>query len=381
MTTMSNTKALLFLNCLFIFIGGCAVNNLQTAKTNIKPASNRPNVILVTVNSLRADHISCLGYDKQTTPKFDEFAKNNILFTNSFAASSWQMPSTGSIFTSLYPTEHGATHINKKLDQQAKTMAEILRKSGFYTVGFCCNPRLSGDYGFGQGFEFYDDYSVSMMLSSMAFGQEDSFDINKKRTNDLINDAAIRWLQNNTHKPFFLFIHYYDNHWDYLPPPAYDGLYDPDYQGDIDGTEIAREPLYSNEPSDEDVEHIIALYDGEVRQTDEDLGELLAFLKEQDRFEDSVIIIMGDHGEQFYEHGHTSHHGVFDELIHIPLAVSVPDFNEPKKINCLVSGVDVMPTVFDFVKTAIPPECKGKSLKPSIGGKTEKQRDFVFVEY
>jgi arylsulfatase len=378
----SGTKALVFLRCLFIFSTGCAVNKLQAIEPDIGQAKNSANVILITINSLRADHVSSLGYNRQTTPNFDKFAKEYIFFTNTFATSSWQMPSTGSIFTSLYPAEHGATHINKKLNPRVETVAEILKKNGFYTMGFCCNPRLSNEYGFGQGFDMYDDYSATMILSSILFDQNDSFDINKKRTNDLINDAAIRWLQNNTHKPFFLFVHYYDNHWDYLPGPPYNSLYiDTNYQGDIDGTEIAKEPLYSNKPSNEDFEHIIALYDGEIRQTDQDLGEFLTFLKKQGRFEDSVIIVTGDHGEQFYEHGHTSHHGIFDEMIHVPLAVSIPDFNAPKTVDCLVSSVDILPTILDVTGIPVPSECKGKSLKSLIENKIKKQRDFVFVEY
>jgi len=367
---------------LLVFAGGCSVNNLQSqSQEKLAPTANMPNVILVTISSLRADHVSSLGYDRQTTPNFDKFAKDNILFTNAFATSSWQMPTVGSIFTSLYPGEHGATHINKKLSRNVLTLAGILKENGFYTAGFGCNPRLSADYGFDKGFDFYDDYSVSMMLSSMSFGQAESIDINKRRTNDLVNDAAIRWLQKNTHKPFFLSVHYYDNHWDYLPPAPYDTLFDPDYAGYIDGTEIAREPLCSNRPSDRDVEHIIALYDGQVRQTDQDLGELLDFLKEKGRFKNSVIIVTGDHGEQFYEHGHTSHHGIFDELIHVPLAISVPDMNEPNIIDSFASGVDIVPTILDYTGVPVPSQCRGQSLMAIVEAKPGSERDFVFVEY
>ena len=369
--------------CIFlVFVGGCSVNNLRNqSQKKLAPTANRPNVILVTISSLRADHVSSLAYDRRTTPNFDKFAKDNILFTNAFATSSWQMPAVGSIFTSLYPTDHGATHINNKLNAKVQTLADILRANGYYTAGFGCNPRLSADYGFDKGFDFYDDYSVSMILSSLSFGQADSIDINKRRTNDLVNDAVVRWLQKNTHNPFFLSVHYYDNHWDYLPPAPYNTLFDPDYAGDIDGTEIAREPLYSNMPSDKDVEHIIALYDGQIRQTDHDLGELLDFLKEQDRFKDSIIIVTGDHGEQFYEHGHTSHHGIFDELIHIPLAISVPVPNDPRIVTSFASGVDIMPTILDYTSVPVPSQCRGQSLKGMVEGKPGSERDFVFVEY
>jgi len=381
MTTRRLKVELFLLTAICFFVISCSAKNLIVNTNKLPKTTGKKNVILITISSLRADHVSCLDYDRDTTPNFDKFAKKNILFTNAFATSSWMMPSAGSIFTSSYPNNHGATHISKNLGSEHYTLAEILNEYNYYTVGFCCNPRLSSEDGFGQGFDFYDDYSASMMLSSMSFGREDSVDINKKRTNDLINDAAIRWLQKNTHKPFFLFVHFYDNHWDYLPPFPYNTLYDPNYKGFIDGTEIAREPLYSNKPSDEDTEHIIALYDGEIKQTDSDLGELLRFLEETGQLENSIVIICGEHGEQFYEHGHTSHHGIFEEMIHIPLAVSLPQSTKVKTIDSLVSGVDILPTILDLLDVAVPVGCQGKSIRPLIDGKKERINDFIIAEY
>jgi arylsulfatase A-like enzyme len=292
------------------------------------------------------------------------------------------MPAHGSICTSLYPSLHGATHIDRKLGDEHYTLAEILKDNGYFCVGFCCNPRLDQEHGFAQGFDVYDDYSVSIMLDSLAFGNEEAIDINKRRTNALINDAAIRWLQNSTHTPFFMFIHYYDNHWDYLPPSPYRRLYDSEYDGPIDGTEIAREPLFSNPPGQRDIQHIVALYDGEVKQTDNDLGEMLKVLKDKGVLDNSIVIILGDHGEQFYEHGHTSHHGVYEELIHIPLAVSIPGTQAKGKIiDSLVSQVDILPTILDYLRIPVPEQCRGKSFKPLIDGRAEAVNEFVFAEY
>jgi arylsulfatase A-like enzyme len=261
-------------------------------------------------------------------------------------------------------------------------LAEILKESGYYCVGFCCNPRLDQEHGFAQGFDLYDDYSVPIMLQSLTFGYEQASEINEQRTNGLINDAAIGWLQNNTHKPFFMFLHYYDNHWDYLPPSPYDTLYDGNYDGPIDGTEIAREPLFSNPPNERDIQHIVALYDGEIKQTDHDLGEMLKYLKDRGLFDSSIVIILGDHGEQFYEHGHTSHHGVYEELIHIPLALSIPGPGpRSKTVDSLVSQVDVLPTILDFLRIPIPDACQGRSIKPVIEGESEAVNEFVFAEY
>ncbi|MHC4334973.1 MAG: sulfatase, partial [Planctomycetota bacterium] len=347
-------------------LAGRSVEPVQADSPAAPEPRSPKNVILITISTLRADHVGVLGYNRDTTPIFDSFGEKNVLFRKAFASSGWMMPAHGSIFTSLYPGRHGATHIENSLDEASYTLAEILKDNGYYCVGFCCNPRLDNEHGFAQGFDVYDDYSVSVMLEAMAFGIGQDTDINRRRTNDLINDAAIRWLQNNTHQPFFMFVHYYDNHWDYLP----------------DGTQIPREPLYSNPPSARDVEHIVALYDGEVKQTDNDLGELLEFLDDKGLMDNSIVIVAGDHGEQFYEHGHTSHQGLFEELIHVPLTVSIPGIKtKGKTIDGLVSQVDILPTILDYLQIPLPAECHGKSLKPVIEGDAEQVNDFILAEY
>lgn len=362
--------------------GGCNLTGKGFGARNRPELKVRANVILITISTIRAGHVGCFGYQRDTTPNFDKFGKSNILFLNAFATSSWAMPTHGSIFTSLFPSVHGATGINKKLVDKFDTLAEVLRANGYYCAGFCCNPRLSASSGFAQGFDIYDDYSVETILNSLALEGSDGIDINKQRTNDLINDAAVRWLQNNTHKPFFMFLHYYDNHWDYLPPEPYDKLYGGDYQGAIDGTDIAKEPLFSNPPGEDDIEHIIALYDGEVRQTDDDLAEMLSFLEKKGLMANSIVIVMGDHGEQFYEHGHTSHHGTYDELIHVPLAISTPAMLvRGHVVGSLVSQVDILPTILDFLQIPLPEDYQGKSLKAIIEGNTKAVNDFVFAEY
>jgi arylsulfatase A-like enzyme len=341
-----------------------------------------PNVILITISSLRADHVGSLGYHRDTTPHFDAFARAGVLFTHAFASSGWTMPAHGSLFTSLHPSEHGATHISKSLKQDATTLAEVLKENGYCCAAFCGGPNLNREHGFAQGFDLYDDYSVPLLLESLQFGEGSATDINTCRTNGLINDAAIAWLTNNTQAPFFLFVHYYDNHWDYLPPPRFKELYDPNYKGPISGRGVAREPLFSNRPPDRDVEHLIALYDGEIRQTDEDLGDLLTALKGRGLCETSIIIILADHGEQFYEHGHTSHHGVHDELIHVPLALSIPGLPVAGRvIDRLVSQLDILPTVLYRLSIPAPGPVQGRSLLPLLTGDEASIRDHVFVEY
>lgn len=374
---------IIVLSLSFLFGFGCIscdAAEKPVCKYNASPITSRPNIILITINSLRADHVGAYGYMRKTTPHFDQFAKENVFFSTAFSTSSWQMPSHGSILTSLYPSEHGAVHINNKLTDKCKTLPEIIAKEGYYTVGFCSNPRLSSEKGFARGFDFYDDYSVEMFLENISMSGDEKININQQRTNDLINQSAIRWLENNKAAPFFLYLHYYDNHWDYLPPEPYYSMFDPDYKGEIDGKLISKEPLYSNPPSEGDIEHIKALYDGEVRQTDEDLGVFLRYLGKNGLMENSVIVITGEHGEQLYEHGNTSHHGLYDEMIRIPMAMHLPG-RGPEKNESLVSLVDILPTILDIIDLNNMKPVGSKGLSLLRANDKIKSRSWVYAEY
>ena len=352
----------------------------QDVKLHSDKAMVRPNVILVTISSLRSDHVGAYGYERNSTPNFDDFSKNSTLYTSAFATSSWQMPAHGSIITSLYPYEHNATHINNQFSDVCETLPEILSKNNYTCVGFTCNPRLKPESGFGKGFEIYDDFSVEMFLANVSMDLDYYANLNEYRTNDLVNQIAIKWLDKNKTEPFFLYLHYYDNHWDYLPPEPYYSMYDPNYKGTIDGRLVSKEPLYSDIPTKEDVHHMVALYDGEVRQTDTDLGELLKYLKINAFMGDTIVVVVSEHGEQFYEHGNTSHHGLYDELIHIPMAIHFPD-SKPARYEGLVSQVDIMPTILDAIglEEQIPSNSKGISLIKAENG--EVSRDWVYAEY
>jgi len=345
-----------------------------------KAGPDADNIILITISSLRADHFGCMGYQRKTTPQMDAFAGKGVLFTNAFGTSGWTMPNHASIFTSLFPKTHQVKHIKHSLSQKYQTLAEILRENGYFCAGFTCNPRLGTEYGFGQGFDLYDDYTVPVLLKSVAL-ESTEVDVNKTRTNHYINDLVIRWLQRVKQQPFFLFVHYYDPHWDFLPPAPYDTMFDQHYKGTVDGRNVAKEPLFSNPPSEEDIRHIIALYDGEIRQTDSDVGEVLDILEKTNLMKNTIVIIVGDHGESFYEHGHTSHHGLYEELIHVPMMMRIPQKIVKKKIPALVSQVDIMPTILDYAGISPSADIQGKSLKPLIEGSTESIRDFIIAEY
>ena len=328
---------------------------------------------MVTINSLRADRAEAM-------PFFEKFADENVRFSNMYATSGWMMPANGSVFTGLYPKGHGATHINKALDANSVTLAKVLKGNGYMTAGFCCNPRLSSSYGFAQGFDYYDDFTVDVILGNMAFDGE-KVDINKNRTNDIINDCARGWLGKNYDKKFFMFVHYYDCHWDYLPTEKYRKQFCGDYDGEITGREIAREPLYSNPPSERDIEQIVNLYNAEVRQSDDDLKELMDYVSELGLMDNTVVLVLGDHGEQFYEHGHTSHHGVYEELVRVPMAMAVTEVNEPVDVSCIVSSVDILPSVLDYLGVEFDGKVDGYSFKDVVDGNSAKVRDYAFVEY
>ena len=259
-----------------------------------------PNILLIVVESLRADHIGSLGYHQDTTPSIDRLASEGTLYTNTIAASSWTLPSCVSIMTSLYPGVHGVINTYKQLPQDATTLAEVLKAHGYATTAFVSSPTPAGRFGLGQGFDLYDDFSiVELDLGPNLFEAHDAtgLSVHHSLTSKAMNLLAKAWLRNNVDKKFFMFLFYFDPHLPYKPPGPYSAMFDPDYQGTAGGPDDSLRP--APQPLQRDLEHIKALYDGDVRYTDEYLGELMSWLAEKDLLENTLVVLTGDHGEEF----------------------------------------------------------------------------------
>ncbi len=330
------------------------------------------NLILISIDTLRADHLGCYGYHRNTSPNIDQLAKEGILFENAFSQSYFTLPSHMSIFTSQYPSVHQMNDIenlSKYLPEYKTTLAEVLKKHGYTTVAFTGGGWVAPEFGFGQGF---DNYTT----------------INTFYKNTELLDNVFRWLDNNQDKKFFMFIHTYTVHAPYIPPKPFKGMFDNNYSGNIADTikkmnsvcenkscETPYEYFHSsiNTSDPRDVYHVIALYDEGIRYVDYCIGKLLEKLKKLGLDRKTVIVLTSDHGEDLLEHGWIAeHHDLYDEQIHTPLIIKLP-YNISKKVKKMVENIDIMPTVLHILDI---PEKLSSMQGENVFSSLEKQEIF-----
>jgi len=300
------------------------------------------------------------------------------------STSGWTLPSVMSVMTSLYPNVHRTYRYKHRLSEEVTTLAEVLKANGYTTIGFVSNPILDGTFGFSDGFDLYDDFTISLDAGLDIFAKHDETLNNQQlvNTGELVTRMAVHWLQRNRSEPFFMFVFYIDPHYDYIPPAPFDTMFDPGYEGDIDGRGVHKEPRRSQRPSDRDLQHLLALYDGEIRYTDGCVAELLRVFARSGALKNTVVVLFGDHGDEFYEHGKTAHdRTLYDEIIHVPLVFWGPGrFPTGKRINAVTSQIDIMPTILDYLGVRYEGPMQGASLRPLIEGKAEELRDTVWAE-
>jgi arylsulfatase A-like enzyme len=307
-------------------------------------------IILISLDTLRADHLGTYGYHRNTSPFIDAFAKESIVFENAVVQSSWTLPSHASIMTSLYPAFHGVHRYFPMLVAGYMTLAELLREAGYQTAAFTDGGWMERKFGLHQGFDIYDDQGggITKILPKVK-----------------------KWLNKNKSKPFFIFLHCYDIHSPYNPPLPYNSLFhDFPYTGQIvpSNNNLLLANRNNLETTNDDLQHFIALYDGGIRYTDEKIGEFLSYLSDSRVNDQSLIIITSDHGEEFKEHGRFLHGQLyFRPNLHVPLIMRIPDY--PKKtikIKELVRSIDLLPTILDNAGLPPHPEAQGRSLLPLI---------------
>ena len=361
---MKHTKnAILAFVCLV-----CLLCNYPSCTSSTRTKSPH-GIILISLDTLRADHLGCYGYHRNTSPFIDAFAKESILFEDAVVQSPWTLPSHMSIMTSLYPSSHGVFNKNTRLADENVTLAELLHDAGYQTAAFVDGGYMNALFGFDQGFDVYDDWGGSIEQVE-EIGKGIAYILPKVK----------KWLDENKSKPFFLFIHCYDIHSPYEPPAPYDKMFhDFVYTGDLTpSTETLVEAAWKGmKTSDEDVRHFVALYDGGIRYTDTEIGDFLSYLKETGLYDQSLIIITSDHGEEFKEHGSFLHWQLYYRPnLHVPLIIHFPNYpGRLARIRDLVQSVDLLPTILDI--TGIPPlpRAEGRSLIPLI----ERKRNFMNI--
>lgn len=329
-----------------------------------RPGRKGRKVILISIDTLRADHLGCYGYGKDTSPNSDALARDAAVFVNAYAPTSWTLPAHVSLLTSLSCFRHGVNLESDTIDRSWPTLADILRSNGFYCAAVTGGGYVGAVFGFSKGFDLYTQSDNSLIDSAgMTFA------------------TAAKWIDANWDKDFFLFIHTYQPHGPYVPPPPYDTMFlDPDplwTMVDIGGHIGGPKGVFKELPEKER-RNIVGLYDGEIRSTDEDLiGPLVAKLKSLNIYDETMIVLTSDHGEEFFEHGSWEHgHALYDESLKVPLIVKFPGSNfRGKRVDPFVRLIDIMPTVMDVYGIGDKGfDLDGRSLMPVLKGRETKDR-------
>ncbi len=335
----------------------------------------RPNVILIVIDTLRADHVGAYGYSRATTPNIDAFARDGVVFRQAISQGTFTKTSIASLLTSRLPHQHGVYRGVRRresgdfradaLGSDETTVAEILKSQGFLTGAWVRNPNLGPRSGLGQGFVTYE---------------------HTLRSIEMINAGFSSWLAQAA-SPYrvFAYLHYLDLHSPYRPRPPYDtlfGTYASIYaQGDRDRWErhIGTGRLHGrlDSLSQVDLDQLKALYDGLIRYVDDELGRLFAELKRRGVYDNSLIIVTADHGEGFMEHGFLEHSNIpYDELVHVPLVIKLPESRfAGRTIERQVRLVDVMPTILEEVGVDVPRGLAGCSLSALVRGRDDVGAD------
>jgi arylsulfatase A-like enzyme len=305
---------------------------------------DKPTLILISIDCLRADHVSTYGYHRKTTPHIDKVAEDGIVFETAISTSSWTLPTHMSMLTGLMPSVHAATKW-EKLDTSVPYLPEVLAEGGYRAYGVASWVYVSQIYGFERGFDIYKVYDNPV-------------------ARDVV-DEAIALIERAKGQNLFLFMHILDPHWPYLPPEDFYERFGPrprDISTLHDRVGRAEPP-----ESDLEIEEIIQLYDSEIAYTDQELGRFFAELVARGLYDRSMIIITADHGEAFYEHGHWQHsRTLYEELVHIPLIVKWPGQSPKGRINTQLSQMDIFPTLIGAAGLSAP-HMEAQSLEQYIG--------------
>ena len=323
-------------------------------------AAMPPDIVLVLVDSLRADALDCYGFRAAhpASPRIDALAASGTLFLDAASSAPWTQPSVMSLFTSADPAVHGRVLPSSHTSTNVATLAGILRAAGYQTAAVTANPMTQARYGYARGFDFYDDYTVQINADNAAAAVG---------TDAVVTREARRILASrDPARPLFLFLLYMDVHWDYLPPPETLRLFTSDpvsAPGGVQNLDAKYVPPAVRR-------RVRDAYAGEVRHTDSHVGELLDALAASPRAPETAVILCADHGDAFWEHGQTGHGKKFHpEETHVPLVMRVPGHTRPGGVvTGLVGLVDVAPTLAAAAGLPAPPFWSGRSLLPLLGG-------------
>ena len=321
-----------------------------------KPALS---LVVIAVDSLRADHLGSYGYGRPTAPRIEAIAREGLVFDSAFSQAPWTKPSVASLFTSVYIAVHDVLYTKKVAGEAARssvlspkflTLAEALHSHGFATGGFGHKMHLRPEFGFAQGF--------------------DGYDMDKDHA-DEVTRAAVKWLRHADPDRFFLYMHYDDTHYPYDPPMRSRTFtkHEPRMRitGDVRKAFRAKKLTLTAA----DIQEQVDLYDDAILYTDAYIGRLLDSIRDMG-YGNLLVILIGDHGEEFLDHGNITHdQSLYDELLHVPLIVGgsgLPPAVRGRRFAGPAQLIDIMPTLLDVAGLPRPPGLQGRSLKGALAG-------------
>lgn len=313
-------------------------------------SGGKPDVIIYLIDALRADHMGVYGYARDTTPNIDALAEDGVVFEEAYAPAPWTAPSVASLMTGLNPQRHGVQAPLHRLPAHLPVLGEYLQKIGYHTTAVVTNPFVSGSWGFARGFDsFYDLGATAERWQATR----------ANRVNSIVFDH----MQRSPQRPYFLYCHTIDPHGPNDPPPPYDTLFtDAPVPGVIAGG-------LTSATSPAALENMKALYDSEIYFNDLQFGKLIEKLRQEGSYDDALIIVLADHGEEHLDHGIGGHgRQLFNEVLRIPLVIKLPgNLHAGTRVRYRASLIDIVPTVLSALGVEPPPEIEGMDLTQVIG--------------
>ncbi|MFL6307525.1 MAG: sulfatase [Candidatus Sulfotelmatobacter sp.] len=347
----------------------------------------RPNVLIYLIDTLRADHSSLYGYKRNTTPFLKQLGSSGLVFEDCQTQATWTKPSTASLMTSLYSFTHGIINDADTIPSASTTIADQLRAGGYVTASIVTNPFAGRTTGLQRGFDYMDEYPVVLRNRTDA--------IDRGTDSAALNKVVFPWLERHRNEPFFLYAHATDPHAPYRPPQGFEEKFaNPAETADFNrdymklrtereyggGTVVNRAGcVKAGIDPDRFIHRAIDRYDGEILHNDHSLELLVNKLKQLGILDNTLIIVVSDHGEEFWDHGWTAHgHSLYQELTHGVFVMWNPKLlPTPRRIAEPVQLIDVMPTVLDLVGLKIPVMVEGQSLAPLLRGKAFQRKNPV----
>lgn len=326
--------------------------------------TSTPNVIIISADTLRWDHVGANGYARDTTPNIDQLAVEGVNFRQAYAQAPFTAPSHTSILSSMYPSVHGVFNHGQTLDESVVTLPEAFQQAGYATAAF---TQLNGRT-YRQGFDTY------------AF-LESPYENGGKGLGDLT--PATDWIERHSERPFFLFLHSYDVHLPYKPPPEYIERWAADYEGPLPKLIRRRhiDAINAGETvmTPRDYQYLIDMYDAELSRADEIYGRFFETLRRLEVYDNTVIAFFSDHGEEMGEHGQWGRHSysLYNELLRTPLIIRGPGIPSGAQIDAPVGLVDMAPTLLQLAGIELPETFMGQDLEPLWSGRERQPRDVI----